>query len=79
MGDRGVAQASIHGNQDGRGATNFPNRDRRLFLTRAGTGGQAFAEVTAEEVRQAIDGAVAFLKRTQQNGAWPEKPGYRAE
>jgi len=37
---------------------------------------QAYAEVSAEEVRQAIDAAVAFLKRTQQNGAWPEKPGY---
>ena len=37
---------------------------------------QAYGEVTAEEVRQAIDAAVAFLKRTQQNGAWPEKPGY---
>lgn len=36
----------------------------------------ALAEVTAEEVRQAIDGAVAFLKRTQRNGAWPERPGY---
>ncbi len=36
----------------------------------------ARAEVTAEDVRQAIDGAVAFLKRTQRQGAWPEKPGY---
>ncbi|MCS7238478.1 MAG: DUF4159 domain-containing protein [Thermoguttaceae bacterium] len=32
--------------------------------------------MTAEDVRQAIDGAVAFLKRTQRNGSWPEKPGY---
>ncbi len=34
------------------------------------------AEITAEQVRDAIEGAVNFLKRQQRGGAWPEVPGY---
>ena len=35
----------------------------------------ARAEVTAEQVRQAIDRGVAFLKREQRkDGSWPEHP-----
>ena len=35
----------------------------------------ARAEITADQVRQAIDRGVAFLKREQRkDGSWPEHP-----
>lgn len=38
---------------------------------------RAYAEITAEEVREAIDRGVAYLEREQNdNGSWPDPPGY---
>ena len=34
----------------------------------------ARAEITAEQVRQSIDRGVAYLKREQKDGCWPEHP-----